>query len=52
MTGVELDLLELGEQAARCLKGENEAQDRDRIVAGRAWRLLRHKLRISSKSRI
>lgn len=34
----ELDLIELGEKPAKCLKGENHAPDRARLVAGRAYR--------------
>lgn len=42
----ELDRLELGDRPARCLKGENATPERDRIVAGRAHRvvLLRQRL--------
>jgi hypothetical protein len=41
----QLDLLELGDRVAKCLKGENQAPNRDRIVAGRAYRGLVERLR-------
>jgi hypothetical protein len=45
LMGPELDLLELGERVAKCLKGENQAPNRDQIVAGRAYRGRIQKLR-------
>jgi hypothetical protein len=41
----EIDLLELGLPAARCMIGENEFEDPERIVAGRAYRAIQTKLR-------
>lgn len=41
----EVDLLELGLPAARCMIGENEFTDPERVVAGRAYRAIQAKLR-------